>query len=178
MAPKRMDWLRTALIDFDVPVALISTPQYFAKQCERYRKAGWNANQVQRRLARTARLPETVSAEDALAVGKSYFSDIPSRLLKRAAGVALLSVGRLTVFSHLRKRVDFLASRRPGESRVALLEFALEEIGAPGAKAGSNEPAEALQPPCLARSNSNFAGELIPKNRTASPLQKLVPAEV
>lgn len=165
--PKRMDWVRTALVDFGVPVALISTPQYFARQCDRYRKAGWNANQVQRRLARTATLPETVSADDALKVGRSYFPDASNRLLKRTAGVALLSVGRLTMFSHLRKRVDFLASRRSGATQTELLEFALSEIGAPGGDARASDvqltpavvPREALQEasrPCA----EPFAGRM------------------
>jgi len=62
--PKRIDWLRTAIIDYDVPVALVSTPQFFAKQCDRFRKAGWNSLQVQRRLARVTTLPEELSTDD------------------------------------------------------------------------------------------------------------------
>ncbi|MEO6002235.1 MAG: ATP-binding protein [Opitutus sp.] len=142
--PKRMDWLRTALVDFGVPVALISTPQYFSEQCERHRKAGWNANQVQRRIVRTTVLPETVSNEDAVSVGRSYFPEVSLRLLKLAASAALLDVSRLTMFSHLRKRVDFLSSRRPELSRAQLLELALVEIEAPG-MASDKADAQPLQ---------------------------------
>lgn len=129
-APKRIDWLRTALVDAKVPVALISTPQFFERQCDRFRKHGWNANQVQRRLTRTARLPEALSAEDAIAVARNFFPSVPLALAKRIAGVALISVGYLTSIEHLRKRVDFFRSRREGVSEIALVEEAVTELAA------------------------------------------------
>jgi hypothetical protein len=137
--PRRLDWLRSALIDFGVPVALICTPQVFATQCDRFRTIGWNANQIQRRIVRTVQLPTTIPPADAVAVARSYFPATPERLLKLAAAAALLSVERLTLFSHLRKRVNFLAPRMAGASEPAILEAALREIGAPGL---TSEPPE------------------------------------
>jgi DNA transposition AAA+ family ATPase len=126
-APKRLDWLRTALIDHGVPVALISTPQYFERQCERFRKSGWNANQIQRRLARTSMLPDALSDEDALRVSQRYFPAATKREALRIAGVAMLTVGYLTTIAHIRKRVDFLASRNPGLPESSLIEKVLAE---------------------------------------------------
>ncbi len=161
-APKRLDWVRTALVDFGVPVALISTPQHFSRQCDRFRKGGWNANQIQRRLVRTVALPETITAADALKVARAYFPTCPDRLLRRTAGAALLSVSRLSLFSHMRKRVDFLAARQQGAVEAELLETALDEIGAPGAAAPERKTvASALQ---------------APRDRAASPIQESVPA--
>ena len=128
-APKRLDWLRTALIDFGVSVALISTPQYFSKQCDRFRKCGWNANQIQRRLARMASLPEALGEADAIAVAKSYFPGLSPCELKRVAGVALISIGYLSTIGHLRKRVDFLARKNPNVEELELLGQAIEELG-------------------------------------------------
>jgi DNA transposition AAA+ family ATPase len=180
-APKRMDWVRTALVDFGVPVALISTPQHFARQCDRFRKAGWNANQVQRRLARTVPLPEAIDSTDAVAVARSYFPGIPDRLLKRLAGVALLSVARLTMFSHMRKRVDFLASRRAGLTESELLEAALAEISAPGgvaAPAPTKPVADPLQGPRGRIAEPVSEGEHAPRNRLIKVTPELAPSIV
>lgn len=127
-SPKRVDWLRTALIESRVPVALVSTPQFFERQCERFRRSGWNANQIQRRLAHTTRLPDTLSNADALAVARWYFPLMSAAEVKRIAGVAILTIGYLTTISHLRKRVDFFAKRSTGESESQLVEKALGEI--------------------------------------------------
>ena len=165
-APMRLDWLRTALIDYGVPVALISTPQYFAGACDRFRRNGWNANQIQRRLTRTTVLPETLSAEDTLAVVRRYFPGLPRREAKRVAGVALLSIGYLTTISHLRKRVDFLAGRRAGLGEAELVRIALDEIKAP---AGGPVPDAGLAPaPAVPRPRMSLADTLpAPGNRLA-----------
>ena len=150
--PKRLDWLRTALIDFEVPVALLSTPQYFTQACDRFRKHGWNAHQIQRRLARTTVLPETLSAEDSLAVAQRYFPSLSRRDAKRVAGVALLTLGYLSSIFHLRKRVDFLANRRADATEAELVRIALSEIannaGGPfGAPEKAHTPVS--QRPCM-----------------------------
>lgn len=125
--PKRLDWLRTALIDFGVPVALVSTPQFFTQQCERFRKAGWNSNQIQRRLTRLVRLPESLSKDDVLGIVARYFPSLPVRTAKEIAGVALLSVGYLTTIVSLRKRLDFIKTRRPSVADADLLREILDE---------------------------------------------------
>lgn len=127
-APKRMDWLRTALIDHGVPVALLSTPQYFTQQCTRFRKAGWNSNQIQRRLAHTVILPEALGKADALAMARHYFPAATATEAKRIALLAALTRGFLTTMIHLRKRVDFLASRRGQASAAELLSEAINEV--------------------------------------------------
>jgi len=149
--PKRLDWLRTALIDFGVPIALVSTPQFFTQQCDRFRKAGWNANQIQRRLTRLVRLPESLTKDDVLAVVGRYFPNIPVRTAKEIAGVALFSIGYLTTIVSLRKRFDFLRVRRPLIGDAELLREILDEksIELGLAMQPANEPAAAaLQPVC------------------------------
>lgn len=125
--PKRLDWLRTALIDFGVPVALVSTPQFFTQQCERFRKAGWNSNQIQRRLTRLVRLPESLPNADVLGIVARHFPGLPARTAKEIAGIALLSVGYLTTIPGLRKRFDFLKTRRPSVADADLLREILDE---------------------------------------------------
>lgn len=140
-APKRVDWLRSALIDFSVPVALISTPQYFANACEKFRSGGWNATQIERRLAPAVVLPETPSMESVTAVTRHYFPNATTKETKLIAGAALTSIGFLTTIVHLRKRVDFLKSRHPEVLESAHLKTALAAyIAIPEAAKG--QPAE------------------------------------
>jgi hypothetical protein len=148
-APKRIDWLRTALIDFGVPVALISTPQYFSQACARFQEGGWNSLQVQRRLARTTILPEpdAIPVDDVLAVAGRYFPAADKRTLKLIAAVALGTVGFLANIKFMRKRVDFLAARAPGTSEPELITEVLRGAGlmAPE-KPDSSQPQAPLKP--------------------------------
>lgn len=131
--PMRVEWLRTALVDFDVPVALISTPQYFATACSKFRKGGWNSLQVQRRLVRTKVLPEPheVSISDVTKVVASHFPNIDVQTGMRIAALAIGTIGFLTTIKHVRKRVDFLMGRRPGAVESGLLEEVMREMGLP-----------------------------------------------
>ncbi|MCW5550150.1 MAG: ATP-binding protein [Opitutaceae bacterium] len=149
-APKRVDWLRTALIDFGVPIALISTPQFFARQCERFRKSGWNSNQVERRLARTKTLPDSLGKEDLIAVARCYFPAAGLPQVKKIAGIALLTIGYLTTIANLRRRVDFFARRQPERPETELIEQALSEIAPP--------PAEQPPAPSVQRPGKGLAG--------------------
>jgi hypothetical protein len=121
-APKRVDWLRTALIDSGVPVAIVSTPQYFANQCDRFRQGGWNASQIQRRLAHTERLPEKLSLADMQAVIRLHFPKIPKAQALDIAILATGSLGFVGAIGHLRKRLDFLLSRKGAQSEREILD--------------------------------------------------------
>ena len=127
-APKRVDWLRTAIIDHDVPVAIISTPQYFANQCDRFRQGGWNANQIQRRLAHTERLPESLSIVDMQAVIRLHFPEIPAAKVYDIAILATGSLGFVGAIAHLRKRLDFLASREGARRETVILDRLIAEL--------------------------------------------------
>lgn len=179
--PKRLDWLRTAIIDFSVPVALVSTPQFFHRQCDRFRKAGWNANQIQRRLARTAQLPDALSAEDALAVAQSYFPAASQSTAKRIAGLALLTLGYLTTIAHLRKRTDFLASRNAGRTEAEVVEMALAEIAAQSGvalPAASKPRATPLPQSRTAAPKDSLGSDSAPGNRLVQLMPQLVTSDI
>lgn len=127
-APKRVDWLRTAVIDSGVPVAIVSTPQYFANQCDRFRQGGWNASQIQRRLAHTERLPEKLSLADMQAVIRLHFPKIPKAQALDIAILATGSLGFVGAIGHLRKRLDFLVSRKGAGSEAETLDRLIGEL--------------------------------------------------
>lgn len=175
-APKRVDWLRTALVDFGVPVALVSTPQYFAKACDRFRKAGWNANQVQRRLARIATLPEpdALPLEDILAIARLHFPGVDAATLKRVAASALGTLGFLTSIRHLRQRVDFLQKRRPGKSAAEVVAEALQDV-LPAPAPVLTPAKKPLKTALRATREENFSGL---DTRRASSVRLIVQPEV
>lgn len=124
-APMRIEWLRTALVDFGVPVALISTPQYFQNSCAKFIKSGWNANQVQRRITHTIVLPDEINATEMKAVATRYFPNASDSDLDRIVVISCSKFGFLTIMMHLRKRVDFLAAKQPGRREADCLDEAL-----------------------------------------------------
>jgi hypothetical protein len=178
-APKRVDWLRTALIDFGVPIALISTPQYFARACDKFLKGGWNANQIQRRLAHTVSLPDFISAEEMKAVAKSYFPKASGADITRIAVTAATELGFLTVMQHLRKRVDFIAAKTPGRSDAECLDEALQAhpvpaTPAPAAQVATPLPAAGKPPEGRLHGPGNVRAATVPGRAIASlPLSRI-----
>jgi hypothetical protein len=131
VAPHRVDWLRTALIDYQVPVAVVSTPQFFENQCTRFRRIGWNANQIQRRLTETLTLPEQLEVKDVLAVARCVFPTVDEATLKRIGAFALGSIGYLTSIKHVRQLADFEQTKQPSLSAQAAVLGVLERKGIP-----------------------------------------------
>src|SRR5262249_44674909 len=43
--PNRLNWIMTALVNHDVPVCLVTTPQFLADQKRIERKTGWTSEQ-------------------------------------------------------------------------------------------------------------------------------------
>lgn len=58
--PKRIDWIRTALVDHGVGVALVTTPQFMQTQKLVEKNTGWNSAQFTGRIALYKRLPNTL----------------------------------------------------------------------------------------------------------------------
>jgi hypothetical protein len=155
-APKRVDWLRTALIDSGVSVAIVSTPQYFGNQCDRFRRGGWNANQIQRRLAHIERLPETLSLPDMRAVISLHFPQIAKTQSLDVAILATSSMGFVGAIAHLHKRLEFLTRRKGARTEAETLDRLIADLAAEAGidlaalKAGAAKktaPAPAMQTP-------------------------------
>jgi hypothetical protein len=168
--PKRLDWLRTALVDFGVPIALISTPQYFEKQCDLFRKSGWNANQIQRRLVHIERLPENLTVADMQAVIRLHFPEISTAKVFDIAILATASMGFVGAIDHLRKRLGFLASRKGAQPEAAILDRLISEMATEAcidieavkaAASGKSVPAPAVAPVLQ-----------VPSNRVALPMPR------
>ncbi len=110
-APSRIDWLRTALVDKGVGVALVSTPQFY-KKCALYEKElDWNAAQLKGRVKLHTALPPELPEEDLRAVARHMVPQADEGMLLRLVGFALISDDYLAGIERLVSRAGFFAAK-------------------------------------------------------------------
>ena len=135
-APARLDWIRTALVDFNVSVALISTPQ-FDRACELYEKTlQWNAKQIKGRVKLHTMLPTELPEADLYAVARKMAPQASAASLLRLVGFAQLSDDYLAGIERLKQRADFFAFRdgretATGDDIKRALDEAVPRVVAP-----------------------------------------------
>lgn len=89
--PELIDWVDTALCNHDVPVALITTPQFITCVRRTEEQAAWNYRQFRRRVRRWVQLPEWNTDEDLKAVARKIMPGITAAGIKLALGYAKMS---------------------------------------------------------------------------------------
>jgi hypothetical protein len=67
-SPVLVDWVNTALVNHNVPVALICTDQFAKLKTRVEKRTGWTSEQLEHRVKRYKKLPTTPSKEDLKAV--------------------------------------------------------------------------------------------------------------
>src|SRR6266699_4144017 len=67
-SPALVDWVNTALVNHNVPVALICTDQFAKLKTRVEKRTGWTSEQLEHRIKRYKRLPSTPTKEDLEAV--------------------------------------------------------------------------------------------------------------
>lgn len=140
-APSKVDWVRTALVDHGVPVALVSTPQ-FDKGCELLEKrVGWNANQIRGRVKLHTRLPDSLSDNDLNAIAKKLMPEADNKSLKLLLGFALASDDYVAGIERIVCRSRFFAHRR-GDKKASTKDVvkAIEEVLPMPSRKASKKP--------------------------------------
>jgi hypothetical protein len=90
--PELVDWIDTALCNHDVPVALITTPQFINCVKRAEVQVGWNWRQFRRRVRRWVQLPEWNTDNDLEAVAQKIMPGISRAGIKLAIGYAKISM--------------------------------------------------------------------------------------
>jgi hypothetical protein len=90
--PELLDWLDTALCNHDVPVGLISTPQFVNGLQRVQDQVGYNWRQFRRRVRRWVKLPDSNTDEDLRAVAKRIMPGLCRAGITYAVGYAKLSL--------------------------------------------------------------------------------------
>jgi hypothetical protein len=90
--PELVDWIDTALCNHDVPVALVTTPQFINCVKRAEAQVSWNWRQFRRRVRRWDVLPEWNTDADLEAVARKVMPGISRAGSKLAIGCAKLSL--------------------------------------------------------------------------------------
>jgi hypothetical protein len=144
--PARLDYVRTQIIDRDLPVALVTTPQSFSHAVQVFKKqTGYNFDQFFGRVMLNLTLPNELDEADLLAVVKFQGPDIPEKFHRLIVARAMQSEGYLKVVEAICRRARYIAQRE-GNPAVSLADVELaagEVIPAPTAPARSTPAAPA-----------------------------------
>ena len=139
-APNRVDWLRTALIDYQVPVVLISTPQFEEKCSLLEKKVGWNSRQIRGRVALHTTLPSDLSEDDLRALAMHLLPEANKTSILRLVGIAQQSDGYVAGMERIAKRARFFAKQSGRVSATAQdVKRAVNELVPPRQKQPSHE---------------------------------------
>ena len=130
--PGRINWLMTALINKGVPVALITTPQFFRSQTEIERQTCWTSEQFTGRIGHYEKLPDTLLRTDLEAVARALLPGGDVRSIKAVTLYAEASKKLLAGIETVADRAKFLASRAQRQAVIFDdIKRALEESAIP-----------------------------------------------
>jgi len=109
--PDRVNWLLVELVNFEVPVALVTTPQFYHSQRQVERATGWSSEQFLGRIGHVERLPERLEWDDLLAVAKAALPEATAKVARGLAAYAESSARHLASIEAIAKRARYLAAR-------------------------------------------------------------------
>lgn len=149
--PQRLNWVRCQVIDRELGCAFFATPQTYRQTVDQFSKlTGYRMEQWLGRLAPPVLLPADLEWEDALAVARKNFADVPEDFLQLITARAQQTAAPLKSLEIAAKRARYLAHKE-GRNAITLsdVEAALVYITptAPVSRA-SRKPAPFVQPQC------------------------------
>jgi hypothetical protein len=127
--PSRVNWILQALVNFNVPVALVTTPLFYSSQKRVEELTGWTSEQLIGRIGHVERLPNKLGRADLVKVAKAL---LPSAEAAWGALAAYADVSK----KHLAS-IEAIAKRAMKES-VIPSDTALAESLAPARNARRN----------------------------------------
>jgi hypothetical protein len=153
--PSRVNWILQALVNFNVPVALVTTPLFYLSQKRVEELTGWTSEQLIGRIGHVERLPDKLGRADLVKVAKALLPSADKVAWGALAAYADLSKKHLASIEAIAKRATWLANRDGKQSAAATYvrramkesvipsDTALAESLAPGRKARRNSFARA-----------------------------------
>jgi hypothetical protein len=150
-SPSRVNWIMTALVNCNVPVALVTTPQFYASQQRVERLTGWTSEQFIGRIGHVERLPNKLGRADLVKVAEALLPAADTATWGALAAYADLSKKHLASIEAISKRAAWLASQDGKQSATAAyVRRAMKESVIPSDTA----LAESLAPARQARRNT------------------------
>lgn len=109
--PRRVNWVMTAIANYDVPCAIVATPQFDLNQKAVEKNTHWASEQLDGRISLDVRLPETVAAEDMEAVAQHLLPEVSKEAVRGLIAYAKSSRKYLAAIEAAVKRARFLARK-------------------------------------------------------------------
>lgn len=152
--PSRVNWILQALVNFNVPVALVTTPLFYSSQKRVEDLTGWTSEQLIGRIGHVERLPNRLGRADLLMVAKALLPGADAATWGALAAYADVSRKHLASIEAIAKRAAWLASQDGKQSATAAyVRRAMKESVIPSdtALAESLAPAPKARRSTLAR---------------------------
>jgi hypothetical protein len=115
--PTRIAWLMNELINYGVPIAICSTPQFVADKARIQDRTGWAWEQFDGRIGHFAALDQILSPEDLKAVARFHLPEVNADALFGVVKYAQESSSYVAGIEHVTKRARYYA-QRAGRSDV------------------------------------------------------------
>jgi hypothetical protein len=115
--PARVNWLMTALVNHNVAVALITTPQFIRTQKRIEQRTSWTSEQFIGRIGHYEKLPDSLSPKDLSRVAESLLPEGDSKSVELLTVYAQSSAKYLAGIEAVVRRSKYLAHKQ-GRQRV------------------------------------------------------------
>ena len=149
--PSRVNWILQALVNSNVPVALVTTPIFYSSQKRVEKLTGWTSEQLIGRISHVERLPNKLEWADLVKVAKALLPAAGAKTWRGLAAYAGLSKKHLASIEAIAKRAAWLAGQDGRQSTTpAYVRRAMKESVIPSDTA----LAESLAPARKARRNT------------------------
>jgi len=123
--PMRLNWIRTRMVDCNVSVVLVSTPQDYRHAADKFiRETQYNFAQFLGRIMHQVTLPNELEHDDLLAVAKIHCPEMDVDFQELIVAKAMQSESYLHTVQAIGKRARYLA-RRDAHPEITLADVTL-----------------------------------------------------
>jgi hypothetical protein len=144
--PARINWILTGLVNYDAPVALVTTPQFLTTQKMIEERTRWTSEQFIGRIGHYQKLPDGLPESDLANVAKALLPEGDARSIEILVRYAQSSAKYLAGIVAVVRRARYLAGKA-GREKVTMadLKQAIKGSVIPSDSALATSLAEATQ---------------------------------
>jgi hypothetical protein len=99
-SPRRIEWVRSSLANYAVPVAMIATHQFTKAQQQIEKNTNWSSEQLIGRIAFCAKLPDHLEETDIAAVARFHLPNAEDRTIEFLVNYVIASKKHLASIEH------------------------------------------------------------------------------
>jgi hypothetical protein len=109
--PARVNWIMTALVNYGVPVALVTTPQFLQTQKFIEQRTNWTSEQFIGRIGKYKKLPDSLNERDLQKVAGSLLPEGDEKSIEMLVRYAQSSKKYLAAIEAAVRRARYLATK-------------------------------------------------------------------